>query len=62
MEQETKIQTSTRMHEMIAPLLADGLCAAVKRRGKNKNSEIHNIRFADNEHMRGGEAIAGLFF
>jgi len=61
MEQETKIQTSTRMPEMIAPLLADGLCVAVKRRGKHKNSEMHNIRYADNGYMRGGEAIAGLF-
>jgi len=51
MGQETKIQTSTKKHEMVAPLLADGLCAAGKRRVRYENSEIHNIRFAGNEHL-----------
>lgn len=51
MEQETIIQTSTRRPEMIAPLLADGLCAAAKRQVKPENMEIHHIRFADNRHL-----------
>ena len=32
MNRETKVQTSTERFEIIAPLLADGLCAAEKRR------------------------------
>ena len=51
MGQETKIQTSTKKHEMVAPLLADGLCAAGKLKVKSDNTEIHNIRFADDRHL-----------
>jgi hypothetical protein len=34
MERETNVKTSTRKPGMVAALLADGLCAAAKRRGK----------------------------
>jgi len=51
MGQETKIQTSTKKHEMVAPLLADGLCAAGKRRVRHEDSEIYDIRFAGNGHL-----------
>ena len=50
MEQETKTQTSTKKHEMVAPLLAAGPCAAGMRRVKREDSKI-DIRFADNAHM-----------
>jgi len=50
MEQEAKIQTSTKKHGMVAPLLADGLCVAGKRQRKPIIPEMH-IRFADNDHL-----------
>ena len=43
MERKTKIQTSTDRFEMIAPLLADGLCAAEKRRVRSEILEKHGI-------------------
>jgi len=36
---------------MVAPLLVDGLCAARKQQSGHENLEIHNIRFADKQHM-----------
>jgi len=50
MEQETRIQTSTKKHEMETPLLADGLCATAKQQAMPVVSETH-IRFADNRHL-----------
>jgi len=43
MEREDKVQTSTERFEMIAPLLADGLCAAEKRRVRLDILEKHGI-------------------
>ena len=43
MDRENKIQTSTERFEMIAPLLADGLCAAEKRRIRTEILEKHSI-------------------
>ncbi|MDR0468832.1 MAG: DDE-type integrase/transposase/recombinase [Peptococcaceae bacterium] len=43
MERENKIQTSTMRFEMIAPLLADGLCAAEKRRIRLEILDKHGI-------------------
>ena len=43
MERENKLQTSANRFEMIAPLLADGLCAAEKRRIRLEVLEKHGI-------------------
>jgi len=43
MTQENKVQTSTERFEMIAPLLADGLCDAEKRRLRLEIMERHGI-------------------
>ena len=43
MERQTKIVTSTERFEMIAPLLAGGLCAAEKRRVRQEIMEKHGI-------------------
>ena len=43
MEQANKVITSTERFEMIAPLLADGLCAAEKRRARLEIMEKHGI-------------------
>ena len=43
MDRETKVQTSTERFEMIAPLMADGLCAAEKRRLRAEIMETHGI-------------------
>ncbi|MDR2569852.1 MAG: DDE-type integrase/transposase/recombinase, partial [Oscillospiraceae bacterium] len=43
MEREGKVQTSTERFEIIAPLLADGLCAAEKRRIRLNILEKHGI-------------------
>lgn len=43
MEQHNKVQISVERFEMIAPLLADGLCAAEKRRFRLEILEKHGI-------------------
>ena len=43
MERQTKVFTSTERFEMIAPLLAGGLCAAEKRRTRQEIMETHGI-------------------
>ena len=43
MKRENRIQTSTERFEIIAPLLADGLCAAEKRRIRTGIFEKHGI-------------------
>jgi transposase InsO family protein len=43
MERQTKVFTSTERFEMIAPLLAGGLCAAEKRRARQEIMEKHGI-------------------
>ena len=50
MKQRTMIQASAKRGEMTAPLPADALCAAGKRRDKHESTESRNIRFAGNEH------------
>jgi hypothetical protein len=74
MDRETKLQTSAERFEMIAPLLADGLCAAEKRRIRLEILEKHGIsertlrRYLENyrkDGLRGlepaGRAEAGTF-
>jgi transposase InsO family protein len=43
MNRENKVQSSVQRFEMIAPLLADGLCAAEKRRFRHEILEKHGI-------------------
>jgi transposase InsO family protein len=43
MERQTKVNTSTGRFEMIAPLLAGGLCAAEKRRVRQEIMETYGI-------------------
>ena len=43
MERQTKVFTSTERFEMIAPLLAGGLCATEKRRVRQEIMETHGI-------------------
>ncbi|MCL1855805.1 MAG: DDE-type integrase/transposase/recombinase [Clostridia bacterium] len=43
MERQNKVATSTERYEMIAPLLADGLCAAEKRQIRLEIMEKHGI-------------------
>jgi len=74
MERESKIQTSTERFEMIAPLLADGLCAAEKRRIRLETMTKHGIsertlrRYLESYRKEGlkglepaGRADAGAF-
>ena len=74
MEQENKVLTSTERFGMIAPLLADGLCAAEKRRVRQEIMEKHGIsertlrRYQENYRKRGlkglepaGRPEAGTF-
>jgi transposase InsO family protein len=59
MKRENKVQISTERFEMIAPLLADGLCAAEKRRLRLEIMEKHGIsgrtlrRYQQNYHKDG---------
>lgn len=43
MKRETKLETSVQRFEVIAPLLADGLCAAEKRRLRSEVMERHGL-------------------
>lgn len=63
MERETKLKIATQRFEMIAPLVAEGLCAAEKRRRRQEILESHSIsertlrRYLENYRKHG---LSGL--